>query len=50
MPSIPENILQVRARLAAACASAQRGENEITLLAVSKTCPAEAVQIGRAHV
>jgi pyridoxal phosphate enzyme (YggS family) len=42
--SIPENILQVRARLASACAAAQRSPQAVSLLAVSKTCPAEAVR------
>ena len=44
MASIAENIHQVRSRIAAACARAQRGVDEVTLLAVSKTCPAEAVR------
>jgi PLP dependent protein len=48
MVSIAENILQVRARITAACAPAQRAVGEITLLAVSKTCPAEAVRAAHA--
>jgi len=44
MISIPENLQQVRARLAQACAAAQRGVAEVALLAVSKTCPADAVR------
>jgi pyridoxal phosphate enzyme (YggS family) len=44
MVSIAENILQVRARLAAAMTAAQRSADSITLLAVSKTCPADAVR------
>ena len=44
MASIAENLHQVRLRIAAACAQAQRDVDEITLLAVSKTCPAEAVR------
>lgn len=44
MVSIAENIHQVRLRIARACAEAQRPAEEITLLAVSKTCPAEAVR------
>jgi PLP dependent protein len=44
MASIAENLHQVRSRIAAACAQAQRGVDEVTLLAVSKTCPAEAVR------
>ena len=44
MASIAENLHQVRLRIAAACARAQRDVDEVTLLAVSKTCPAEAVR------
>jgi len=40
---ISENILQVRARLAAACAAAQRPVNDVALLAVSKFQPVSAV-------
>jgi PLP dependent protein len=43
MPSISENILQVRSRIEAACATAGRPAGAVRLLAVSKTCPAEAV-------
>ncbi|MBQ0959060.1 YggS family pyridoxal phosphate-dependent enzyme [Ideonella sp. 4Y11] len=44
MPSISENILQVRTRIEAACAAAGRPPGAVSLLAVSKTCPAEAVR------
>ncbi len=40
---IAENILQVQQNIAAACARAQRNPAEVTLIAVSKTHPAEAV-------
>lgn len=48
MVSIAENIQQVRLRIARACAEAQRPAEEITLLAVSKTCPAAAVRDAQA--
>ncbi|RQP24262.1 YggS family pyridoxal phosphate-dependent enzyme [Piscinibacter terrae] len=44
MATIPENIQQVRARIAAACAGAQRPVQSVTLLCVSKTFGAEAVR------
>ncbi|AEG91548.1 YggS family pyridoxal phosphate-dependent enzyme [Ramlibacter tataouinensis] len=43
MTTIPDNLQQVRSRIAAACASAQRRADEVTLLAVSKTFGPEAV-------
>jgi len=47
MATIAANIQQVRARIAAACAAAQRPVQSVTLLAVGKTFPAEALR--RAH-
>jgi hypothetical protein len=44
MFSISENLRQVRSRLAQACGAAHRGVDDVTLLAVSKTCPADAVR------
>jgi hypothetical protein len=44
MATIAENIQQVRQRIAAACAQAGRDVQSVTLLAVSKTFPAEAVR------
>ena len=44
MATIPENIQQVRDRIAAACASAQRDVQSVTLLAVSKTFGPDAVR------
>ena len=44
MTSISANIHAVRARIDKACAAAQRDAREITLLAVSKTFGAQAVQ------
>lgn len=44
MVSIAQNILQVRHRLNAACEAAGRPADAVTLLAVSKTCPPEAVR------
>lgn len=44
MGAISENILQVRARLTAACAAAQRQIATVELLAVSKFQPAQAVR------
>ena len=40
---LAENIAQVQERIAAACARAGRPSSEVTLVAVSKTCPAEVV-------
>ncbi len=44
MASIAENILQVRARILSACQAFHRVTAGPTLIAVSKTCPAEAVR------
>ena len=44
MTTIADNLQTVKARMAAACARAQRGEKEVTLLAVSKTFGPEAVR------
>ena len=43
MTTIATRLQQVHARLDAACQAAQRDPASVTLLAVSKTCPAEAV-------
>lgn len=43
MSIIAENLQAVEATIGAACASSGRGKNEVRLLAVSKTFPAEAV-------
>jgi pyridoxal phosphate enzyme (YggS family) len=42
--SIPENVAEVRQRIAAAAHSARRDPAEITLMAVSKTFPAESIR------
>jgi pyridoxal phosphate enzyme (YggS family) len=42
--SIAENLGRVRARIDAACTEAGRSPQHVTLLAVSKTCPAAAVR------
>ncbi|MFI0407032.1 YggS family pyridoxal phosphate-dependent enzyme [Actinomadura sp. 3N508] len=42
---IAEGIATVRARIAAACAAAGRDENELTLIAVTKTFPASDVRL-----
>jgi pyridoxal phosphate enzyme (YggS family) len=44
MGSIGSNLQEVRRRIAQACAAAGRGENSVTLLAVSKTFDAGAVR------
>ncbi len=44
MGSIGSNLQEVKRRIAAACASAGRDANKVTLLAVSKTFPAAAVR------
>lgn len=44
MATIEANIQQVRARIAAACATAQRPVQSVTLLCVAKTFPAAAVR------
>lgn len=48
MLSIAENLETVRQRLARAAARARRGPDTVALLAVSKTCPAEAVRAAHA--
>lgn len=48
MLSIAENLETVRQRLARAAARAGRGPDAVALLAVSKTCPAEAVRAAHA--
>jgi len=42
--SIPENVAEVRQRIAAAARRARRDPSEITLMAVSKTFPAESIR------
>ena len=42
-PSIAQNLAEVRARIATVCRDAGRAESEVTLVAVSKTHPVEAV-------
>ena len=44
MASIAENILQVRARIEAACRAFDRLPTSVNLLAVSKTCPGVSVR------
>jgi len=44
MASIPENILQVHARIATACEAYARVPGSVNLLAVSKTCPGVSVR------
>lgn len=44
MTTIPSKLQQVKGRIQAACAAAQRAADEVTLLAVSKTFGAEAVE------
>ena len=44
MGSIGNNLQEVKRRIAAACAAAQRPANSVTLLAVSKTKPESAVR------
>ncbi len=41
---IAENVQNIRSRMAAACRQAGRAESEITLIAVSKTFPADAIR------
>ena len=48
MGSIGSNLQEVKRRIAEACASAGRDANTVTLLAVSKTFPAEAVREAQA--
>ena len=42
--SLAENLNSIQQRISAACRRASRDENSVTLLAVSKTHPAEAIQ------
>jgi pyridoxal phosphate enzyme (YggS family) len=44
MTSIADNLQAVHARIAAACAAAGRRRDSVTLLAVSKTWPSEAIR------
>ena len=44
MATIASNIQQVQQRIARACAEAQRDVQSVTLLAVSKTFPADSVR------
>lgn len=44
MTTIEERLTQVRARIAAACTAAKRSAQDVTLLAVSKTCSPAAVR------
>ncbi len=44
MATITENLQAVRSRISQACSAAQRPADAVTLLAVSKTFPAEAVR------
>ena len=44
MATIASRLQQVRIRIERACAAAGRSANSVTLLAVSKTCPAESVR------
>ncbi|MFY9327064.1 MAG: YggS family pyridoxal phosphate-dependent enzyme [Georgfuchsia sp.] len=48
MTTIAANLQVVRQRIATACAAAGRLPDAVTLLAVSKSCPAEQVQIAAA--
>jgi PLP dependent protein len=48
MGSIGSNLQEVKRRMAAACASAGREAKSVTLLAVSKTFPADAVRAAHA--
>ena len=43
--SVAENLADIRGRVSAACERAGRQANEVTLIAVSKTWPAEHVQL-----
>ena len=44
MPDIKNNIEQIKERIAKACQKAKRSPDEVTLVAVSKTRPAEAIE------
>jgi PLP dependent protein len=46
--SIAENLAQVRLRMGRACTAAGRDPQHVTLLAVSKTCPPQAVRAAHA--
>ena len=46
MTTIENNLGQIHARIAAACASASRPMTSVQLLAVSKTFGPDAVQLG----
>ncbi len=48
MVSIVNNLQEVKRRISAACAGAERDANSVTLLAVSKTCDAAAVRSAHA--
>lgn len=48
MTSISANLQAVKSRIVAACAAAGRDPGEVTLLAVSKTWPAESVRLAAA--
>jgi pyridoxal phosphate enzyme (YggS family) len=48
MSSIVDNLQQVHGRIEAACAAARRPVQSVTLLAVSKTMPADAVRAAHA--
>jgi len=49
MATIAQNVQQVSERIAAACAAAQRRVEDLTLLAVSKTCSAQAIREAHAN-
>jgi pyridoxal phosphate enzyme (YggS family) len=49
MATIAQNVQQVSGRIAAACAAAQRRVEDLTLLAVSKTCSAQAIREAHAN-
>jgi pyridoxal phosphate enzyme (YggS family) len=46
--TLPESISAIRSRIAAACARAGRGPDEVTLIAVTKTVPIDVVRQARA--
>jgi Asp-tRNA(Asn)/Glu-tRNA(Gln) amidotransferase A subunit family amidase len=48
--AIAENLSRIRARIAEACARASRPANAVTLVAVSKTNPVEAVEAFVKHI
>jgi len=49
MATIAQNVQQVSERIAAACAAAQRRVEDLTLLAVSKTCSAQSIREAHAN-